>query len=238
MTTISKSARAILRQEIREMDKLIRQANQNYPRISPYRAADRAAELPVKQRHWNCINEAGAIVDAERTRTGLFPFFDLVLNSCKTMRKTKLGDCAESSALTLSALLANGHTDGRIARLGFDAVATDLTTGEVIGRKFLDTTHEFVVRHLSKKANPAKPETYGKNLIIMDAWTGFCGNTQEAFKHYFDTFWHGIREFVQPEHNVKITYKPKFQFINLGSDADNNIIELFRKNFPELIIRK
>ena len=236
MTVIAKSAKAIFHQEIRDMDKIVRQANISYPRISPYRAADRAAELPVEQRHWDCINHAGEIVDSIRAKTQFFPFLDIIFNSTKAMQKTKLGDCAESSGLTMCALLANGHTDGKVARLGFEAIATDLTTGKEVGRKLIDTTHEFIVRHLSKTADSAKPETYGKNLIVMDAWTGFCGNTQEAFKHYFDTFWHGIREFVQPEHNVKITYKPKFTFLNLGAEPDSKIAEVFREKFPELII--
>ena len=238
MTAIAKSTRAMFRQEIRDMDKIVRHANKSYPRISPYRAADRAAELPAEQRHWDCINAAGEVVDKIRLKTQFFPFLDIIFNSTKAMQRTRLGDCAESSGLTMCALLANGHTDARVARLGFDAIATDLTTGEVVGRKLIDTTHEFIVRHLSKSADSAKPSTYGKNLIIMDAWTGFCGNTQEAFKHYFDTFWHGIREFVQPEHNVKITYKPQFTFLNLGTEFDSRTAEIFRENFPELVIPK
>ena len=136
----------------------------------------------------------------------------------------------------MSSLLANGYKDGKIARLLFEAEARDLATDKVVGRKMLDTTHEFVVRHLDSGYNQDNPKTYGKNLIVIDAWEGFCSNFQEAVKKYYDSFLGGMREWINTDANLRITYKPRFHICDF-SQATEDEARIFQKEFPELIIK-
>jgi hypothetical protein len=165
------------------------------------------------------------------------PFLEIIKQSTKTMKKTRLGDCAESSSMIMSSLLANGYKDGKIARLLFEAEAKDITTGKVVGKKMIDTTHEFVVRNLDETYESNNPKTYGKSLIVLDAWEGFCSNFQEAVKRYYDSFLGGMREWINPEANVRITYKPRFHFCNF-EPATAKDIEVFKGEFPELILKQ
>ena len=224
--------------EIRLMDNLMRKANLAYPRISPYRVSQRASGKGIAAHYISWIDRIGAIVDAERMKDAEKRFFDIILESTKSLRKTRLGDCAESSSLIMSSLLANGYKDGKIARLFFEAEARDLSSNQVLGKKMFDTTHEFVVRHLDKGAVASDPKTYGKNLIVIDAWEGFCGNLQESFKRYYDSFWGGMREWINKDANVKITYKPKFHFCDFEAEATEKDMELFRKEFSDLVMKK
>lgn len=224
--------------EIRLMDNLMRKANLAYPRISPYRVSQRASGKGIGAHYISWIDRIGAIVDAERMKDAEKRFFDIILGSTKSLRKTRLGDCAESSSLIMSSLLANGYKDGKIARLFFEAEARDLSSNQVLGKKMFDTTHEFVVRHLDKGAVASDPKTYGKNLIVIDAWEGFCGNLQESFKRYYDSFWGGMREWINKDANVKITYKPKFHFCDFEAEATEKDMDLFRKEFSDLVMQK
>lgn len=224
--------------EIRLMDNLMRKANLAYPRISPYRVSQRAGNKNIDAHFVSWIDKIGAIVDAERMQDAGKRFLDIIFGSTKSLKKTHLGDCAESSSLIMSSLLANGYKDGKIARLFFEAEARDLSSNQVVGKKMFDTTHEFVVRHLDKNAVASNPKTYGKNLIVIDAWEGFCGNLQESFKRYYDTFWGGMREWINKDANVKITYKPQFHFCDFGAEATEKDMELFRNAFSDLIIKK
>ena len=226
-----------IRSEIRTMDKLMRRANSQYPRISPYRVSQRAGNKSLKAHYVEWINKVGEIVDLQRTKDEGKPFLDIISDGTKALKKNKLGDCAESSSLIMSSLLANGYKDGRIARLFFVAEAQDLNTGKVVGKKIFDTTHEFVVRNLDENARSSEPKTYGKNLIIIDAWEGFCGNLQESLKRYYDTFWGGMREWINKESNLKISYKPIFEFLNLGHSISEQNISRFESEFPELLIK-
>lgn len=222
--------------ELRKMDKLMRQANNEYPRISPYRVNMRAGQMNLTQRFIDWINKIGQVVDQERDKTSYLPFWEIIKQSTKATKQNRLGDCAESSSIMMSSLLANGYKDGKIARLLFEAEARDLATNKVVGRKMLDTTHEFVVRNLDSEYTPNNPKTYGKNLIVIDAWEGFCSNFQEAVKKYYDSFLGGMREWINSDANLKITYKPRFHICDF-SQATEDEVKIFQKEFPELIIQ-
>lgn len=225
-----------IQSDIRKMDKLMRQANNEYPRISPYRVNMRAEKKHLPQHFIDWINRIGQIVDEERARTDVLPFWDIIKQSTKATKQNRLGDCAESSSIIMSSLLANGYKDGKIARLLFEAEAKDLTTDKVVGRKLIDTTHEFVVRNLDSSYDVEQPKTYGKNLIVIDAWEGFCNNFQEAVKKYYDSFLGGMREWINEEANLKITYKPRFHFCDFAQATEDEV-KIFKTEFPELILK-
>ena len=233
---IKKVVQNTLCAEIRQMDKLMRKANSAYPRISPYRVSHRVGKKEISPHYIDWINKIGSIVDAQRAKDSSKSFLDIIFDSTIALRKNKLGDCAESSSLIMSSLLSNGYKDGKIARLIFEAEARDLATNQLVGRKVFDTTHEFVVRNLADGAISAEPKSYGKNLIIIDAWEGFCGNLQESFKRYYDSFMGGMREWINTDANLKITYKPKLQFFNFDSRITSEDLNKFKDGFPELII--
>ncbi len=223
--------------EIRIMDNIMRQANNAYPRISPYRVDSRLQTRKPDKHYIDWVNRLGRIVDTERIRSQWNSFLNILLSSTKALKRNKLGDCAESSALMMSALLANGYKDGRIARLFFEAEARDLTTNEVVGTKLIDTTHELVVKNASPEADSSNPKTYGKNMIIIDAWDGFCSNMQEGFNRYYELFLGGMRNWINKDANVEITYKPQLRFLDFDKISDSDV-ERFKIEFPELIRKK
>ena len=222
--------------EVKEMEKLVRLANREYPRISPWRVEGQVNKKGLGYRFKSWVRRIGGIVDEQRSETQYRPFYTMIAEDTKAIKQNRLGDCGESSELMMSTLLANGIKDGKIGRLFFKADAIDMYDGEVVATKMLDTTHEFVVRHYNPSADTLNPKTYGKDLIVLDAWSGFCGNMQEAFKHYYDTFMNGMREFINKEHGVKITYKPCFRVENIP-DASDKVAESFKAEFPNLVLK-
>lgn len=234
LSILSNNTNFTSKAEIRRMDNLMRQANLAYPRISPYKVGMRLSGKSVPARYADWLDKIGKIVDAERVNTTQGNFISMILNATKVLKKNKLGDCGESSLLMLSTLLSNGYKDGKVARLFFEATATDMNTKEEIGKKMIDTTHEFVVRNAEAGALTSDPKTYGKNLVVIDAWDGFCSNMQEAFKRYYDLFFGGERQWVNSADNVIISYKPKFDILKLD-DFSSRDVEIFKDTFPELI---
>lgn len=223
--------------EIRIMDNIMRQANNAYPRISPYRVSTQFQRKNFTPHYIQWLDKIGRIVDLERMKSQWESFFNIILSSTKALKTNRLGDCGESSALMMSALLANGYKDGKIARLFFEAEARDLVTEEVVGKKLIDTTHELVVKNVSPEADSSNPKTYGKNMIIIDGWDGFCSNMQEGFNRYYEMFLSGMRKWINKEANVEITYKPQLHFLNFDKISDKEI-ERFKIEFPELIRKK
>ncbi|MCQ2755040.1 MAG: hypothetical protein MJ231_08375 [bacterium] len=233
---IQKVLALTLRREIAQMDKLVRNSNLKFPRISPYKASMRL-NTPQKQEMFSqYVQRIGDVVDKQRQEVCSFDVLDIIKSDIKGLKKNHYGDCGESSSLTMGALLANGYKDGKIMQLMFDAEVRDMTTHELLDKRVLDTTHQFVVRHYNEAADFSNPKTYGKNLIVMDAWGGFCANMQEAFKKYYELFMNGMRKYQQPEHNIEIIYKPRFAATNAERLITPEDIENIRKLFPELIV--
>ena len=234
---IAKSLIPNQRAEIRLMDNLMRRANNAYPRISPYRIFTRTSNTSNEQPRYTLwlYNKLEQIND-ERERWQGLPLINFFSYMTTFVKYKKIGDCGESSSIMMSSLLANGYKDGRIARLVFDAVIKDLKSGKIKEQKIIDTTHEFVVRNLAENADPTRTKTYGKNLIIIDAWEGFCGNLQEGFKRFYDSFMEGARYFVNEKTGTKIILKPRLYFCpkQTVTDAD---VAIFRSNFPELVMK-
>jgi len=228
-----------LRKEISQMDRLMRKANIAFPRLSPYKAEMRLNSDKKKNLFGLCVQKLGAIVDENREKCLPFPWSTLqkiLTNDLTNVKEYRLGDCGESSSIMLSSLLANGYKDGEVVRLLFKADARDITTGEYIGSRIFDTTHELIVRNLSKNADVENPKTYGKNLIVMDAWAGFCANMQEAFAKYYEIFKDGMRSQAVPNHNAIVKYTPIFQKIMGGEMIRELDTDEFKREFPELIV--
>lgn len=234
---LSKVGQTDIRSEIKFMDKLMRRANAEFPRISPYRVSKRMGGKNLDAHYIAWINKIGDVVDFQRAKDDGKSFLDIIFESTKALRKNKLGDCAESSSLVMSSLLANGYKDGKIARLVFEAEASDLSSGQVVGKNIFDTTHEFVVRNLDEGAVSSDPKTYGKNLIVIDAWEGFCGNLQESSKRYYDSFWGGMREWINKDANIRVVYKPKFRFFDVDTKVTEQVTQKFKTEFEDLVIK-
>ena len=226
-----------IKQEIRLMDKLMRNANNAYPRISPFRiftCFESTKKNDPKYTMW--LYDKSDIIDGERRRMNGYSLLNMFAQYTRFVRYSRLGNCGESSAIMMSSLIANGYKDSQIARLVFEASTKDLKTNKITEQKIIDTTHEFVVRNLAENADPSNPKTYGKNLIIIDAWDGFCGNLQEGFKRFYDTFMDGIRVLVNKEKNIEITFRPKLYFCP-KEPVESADVAIFRSNFPELVMK-
>ena len=71
--------------EIRQMEKLMRRANAQFPRISPYRVNLSAKRRMTDIRYINWIKRITSIVDSDRARDSGKNFLDIVLDSTKAL---------------------------------------------------------------------------------------------------------------------------------------------------------
>ena len=221
-------------EQIRYFERIMRNANAHYPRISPYRIQMLNDNLPEKHEAW--LDRVAEKLDMHRLSARFKTLKDVIKSYVFNLKRERIGNCGESAALSVAALLANGHNDYRIGRLLIEATARSLETEQKLDCMVFDTTHEFVILNLAENANPANPKTYGKNVIIMDAWNGFCANLNESFKNFFDIFMNGTYKYTDNAHNAEISYKPLFKIIDLGVN-DEQAIQEFKMTFPELIIK-
>lgn len=224
--------------EIRNIDKIMRRANSAYPRVSPYRAHMTTTGKQISERHRNWIQRAGEAVDSRRSMVFGYDLERIIANDLEGLRRNKLGDCGESSTLMMAALTANGIKDFELAHLHFDAEIYNNETKKLLATHSYNTTHEFLVKNLDPKADTKNPKSYGKDLVVIDAWAGFCTNLQEAFNKYFDMFMFGIRETENKRDNVTIKYSPRFTFLTGLTDSSKLNSDNFEKRYPELVVKK
>ena len=227
--------RTYLRREIRAMDKLMRHSNNAYPRISPYRVLHMSSHLPIAPHHTMWLYRLFQIVSNDRSIARDKALLNNFIYGTKFVKYSKLGDCEEATDIMMSSLIANGYRDGIIAHLLFETEKKNLKTNQIIEKGLINTTHEFIVRNLSQNAESSNPKTYGRDLIVIDAWDGFCGNLQESLKRFYETFLQGKRKLIVKDNEIEVRYRPIFYFHNNKEEYTSQDTEILKTLFPELI---
>ena len=219
-----------------KLEHIVRNTNNQFPRISPYRVNMRFGKKLVSQRFFEWIGRLGETVDLNRQKTSRKDYIRVIKNDIENVKDSKLGDCGESTALTLASLIANKIDNFKVGLLVFDIDIRKKDKKENCVTRSFNTTHEFVVLNADKKEithkNGDKPN---KNIVIMDAWMGYCGNVQKAFEKFIEVFMNGNKKLTD-DNGYEYTYKPRIMLLDLGIKLTDKLSKEFAKNYPELVI--
>ena len=220
-----------------KFDHIIRNVNTQYPRISPYRVNMRFGNrfLPQQTRGW--LDRVGDIVDVNRQKVSHNDYVQVIKNDVQNVKVSKLGDCGESSAITLASLIANGIKNFKIGLLLFDIEIKEKGKKGILSKRTYNTTHEFVVLQPKEKSKTSKDsEKIGKDSIILDAWLGFCGNIQKASDIFYQAFMNGSRKIEDPK-GYTYLYKPRILLHDLHINVTEKLTKEFAEKYPELVVK-
>ena len=207
-----------IRGQIKYYERIMRNANNQYPRISPHRVFTQVVNNNLSPKQTNWLVKMSWIIDMYRSYTN--PLSKIIENDLNGIKLSHLGDSRESTSLVMGALLANGHTEGKIMRLVYDRRTKDLRTGRILNQNIFDTAHELVT------------VPYKKSNIVIDAWEGFCSNVSEAFKKYQDRF----QTHKTVSNNIETSFKPQLILSDNQEELSAQTASKFKELFPELII--
>ncbi len=224
------------RLKYQKLDHIIRNTNNKYPRISPYRIATRFSKTNLSLKHLEWLKYIEDKVDSNREKVGRCNFIDVIKNDLENVKKSKLGDCGESTAITLASLIANGYENFKVGLLLFDIEIRNKKNKEVIAKRFYNTTHECVIINASTPNISHDNKKQNKDAIILDSWIGFCGNIQQAFDKFHETFMGGTRKALDSR-GYEYSYKPQIELLDLKIETNKNLTNDFSKQYPELVIK-
>ena len=191
----------------------------------------------MTEKMFEWLNYIGNTVDTNRQNSSHRDFIQMIHNDVTNVRKYKLGDCGESTALTIASLITNGYNNFKVGQLVFDINIRKQGKKEILAKRIYNTTHECVVLNANNTTIEIKQSDNQKNkdAIILDAWAGFCGNTQVAFDKFRMLFMNGNKK-ISDDNGYEYTYSPRIQLLDLRIKNNKELTQKFAKEYPELII--
>lgn len=202
------------KKEVRDADKILRIAKQNYPMISSTYADEMYECLPENKKaqkilsNIKCrikdmrsyVNSTSDIIKAldSNTRYRTMEPLCIVLDEIK---KNKVGNCYESAQLGLSALYSNGYMNSKMASLEYRTQIIYKESDEVMYESFSQLDHVFVLTDMNKG---------GKKNIVIDPWLSFADSVsgaKERFKKIYTD-----KELKEKEDAAIQDFKKQFMF--------------------------
>ena len=217
-----------------KLDHIVRNVNNEYPRISPYKIRMLYGNKPLSQNFFSWLGRIENIVDDNRNKVHSQDYTRIIENDLYNVKTSKLGDCGESSAITIASLIANGIKNFKVGLLLFDVEIRKKGKKEIIAQRAYNTTHEMIVLNTDEMSLSSK--TKSNEIVVMDTWLGFCGNLQKAIDKFYEVFMHGTRNYTD-SNDFEHQYHPRIELFDLKIDTTKDLSEAFAKKYPELVIK-
>ena len=216
------------------LEHIMRNGNNQFPHISPYRVCMRHQHKNLPQHFFEWMDKIGAVVDENRQKVSSYNYVNVIKNELENVKESKLGNCGENSAITLAALIANGVKNFKVGLLLFDIITKEKGKEKILAKRTYNTTHEMVVLNSTKEEYL---DNKNKNAIILDSWMGFCGGVQKAADKFHETFMDGTRKYLDSD-GFEHTYQPRILLYDLKINTTDELSKDFAENYPELVINK
>lgn len=162
--------------------------NMEFPNLESYTMADamyRNLEkinpnspqaLAMKQQSDILFDKMIKILDSRPKDQSDMHFSEYINMVVKEFRTHHHGNCGERAYILCD----------KLNKMGIKNHATI----QIDGKKNYNS-HVFNVIGLAENANPAKPETWGPNAVVVDAWSNKIFKPQDAFAFYSDFLGYG-----------------------------------------------
>lgn len=209
-------------------DDIMRRANNLYPRVSPL-YFNEFKNAPKKQES---ILKANFKLNLFRKKSEKLKFLsedigqkelsgiladEYIKNILDLIKKIKLGNCGESSALGKIALVVNGIDDVKKVQLN----------GFLRKNIAMPLDYSLDIVHLSKDADLRDYRTFGKDAYIVDPWAKFVKRVPDAINYYKN-------DYKKPE------FFQIFRTIGIKTndfEVSSQMIKYLNKVAPELKIK-
>ncbi len=170
-----------------------------------------------------------------------FPYGQIL----KGLKRDKVGNCHEMAITGLAALAANGYTNSSMADLVLSTNFINKETNQVFKTYDNIIDHVLVITTMDK--NISLYEAKGKDLIIVDNWSGICETAPKAVEIYKSIFREECKEW---ENNAKKRLKTalgenvnfddyiirtNILFLPCDKKYENSDVPSIQKSYRELI---
>lgn len=241
---------------IRRADDIVRHVRNEFPMFSPTNAWDNWRVLkpknPICAKARKIIRRQNDLVEGYRKNTHLSKDNPCFIDIFENVQRTKVGNCRESSTLTLGTLFANGYRAVKVVPT-IDMHVIDKNEQDVF-TCLKPCDHAVVMAKMNKQT-----KEFNNDSAILDTWLGKAMSYNEALKEYQsyipEEYLFALlkthKELIKEKGLIKglkiildskTTYKPKILFVG-SKELDFSFQEgqkhgkAIAEKFPQVVMR-